>query len=469
MTFNSFAYALFLPVVLVFHWLLPRRLRLPLLLAASYVFYAAWDWRFLGLLVVSTLTDFGVGMTLEKTRAERPRRMLLCLSVLVNLGILGTFKYFDFFAAEFSRLLGTFGLDAHPPTLDLVLPVGISFYTFQTLAYSIDVYRRKIPACRDPLLFATYVAFFPQLVAGPIERAGHLIPQLADRTRRPDFTRAVSAMGLILRGLFRKVVIADQMAPIVEAVFEGGTPPRMLSSLTALVAFSLQIYGDFAGYTDIARGSARLFGVELVENFWQPYLATGVTDFWRRWHVSLSTWLRDYLYIPLGGNRRGPTRTYTNLMATMLLGGLWHGASSTFLVWGGLHGLGLVAERASTGRLSRAAASGRLRRIASLALTFAFVTCAWSFFRGDSIGEATRVLAGLVTPGLGGVDGDQLALLAAASAATFGLDLAERRIVDPLSFLTRRPILAGALAGSTLLAILVAGATPPTRFIYFQF
>ena len=333
MLFNSVQFVLFFVAVVVMHWAATPRWRNPILLAASYIFYGMWDWRFLGLLLVSTFVDYSVGRLLEGDRPERTRRALLATSVTVNLGILGFFKYANFFADGFVDLAGSIGLAPGQFTLQVILPVGISFYTFQTMSYSIDVYRRRLEPCRSVVDFATYVAYFPQLVAGPIERAHNLLPRLQRTDRSIGRAEIESGLGLILLGLVKKVVLADGVASVADKAFSDPSGLSFVAVAAGVVAFSIQIYGDFSGYTDIARGVSRLLGVELLLNFRQPYLARNITEFWRQWHISLSNWLRDYLYIPLGGNRRGSTLTVVNLMITMLLGGLWHGASWTFVFW----------------------------------------------------------------------------------------------------------------------------------------
>jgi len=327
MTFNSFQFFVFLPVVLGTYWLLRRRHHQNLLLlVASYVFYGWWDYRFLSLLAISTVADFAIAQAMNRTESDRIRRRWLFASLGVNLGILGFFKYFNFFVDSAVSVLNSLGLSAHAPTLSIVLPVGISFYSFQTLSYAFDVYRRRLPAERNIITFGLYVAFFPQLVAGPIERAQRLLPQFQAERHRPSPMEVWSGSWLILIGLFKKIVLADGLAMVVQDRFTDPTGHGALSLLLGVYAFSIQIYGDFSGYSSIARGTSRLFGIELMRNFEQPYLSTNITQFWRTWHISLSTWLMDYLYIPLGGSQRGRRRTYINLMLTMLLGGLWHGA-----------------------------------------------------------------------------------------------------------------------------------------------
>ncbi len=345
MSFDSWIYAIFLPVVVGGAWLLPQRAQNLWLLAASLVFYGYWDWRFLGLLVFSTMLDFTCARGIEASSDPRRRKAILLVSVVLNLGLLGVFKYVGFFADSFARLLTNVGVTPGWTTLNIVLPVGISFYTFQTMSYTIDVYRGQLKACRDPVAFGLYVSFFPQLVAGPIERATNLLPQLESR-RRVTTRHLSEGAYLILFGLFKKVALADAIAPFVATAFGEAGTATTLGLWRGMYLFTFQIYLDFSGYSDIARGSAKLLGVDLMENFRQPFFATSLRDLWRRWHVSLSTWLRDYLYLPLGGNRGGPRRAALNLLLTMTLSGLWHGAAWTFVCWGFAHGLLLGFERA---------------------------------------------------------------------------------------------------------------------------
>ncbi len=463
MTFNSLEYLLFLPLVVGLYRLFPRRGRQWLLLVASYVFYGAWDWRFCGLLAISTVTDFTIGRRLSVVDGERTRRRLLLMSVVVNLGILATFKYYGFFTDGLRDLLSVVGLEPNVGTLELVLPVGISFYTFQTLAYTIDVYRRHVEPCRDPVVFGVYVAYFPQLVAGPIERAGRLIPQLERAETELDATRVSSALALILTGLAKKVVLADQLAPIADEAFSEGSGTTV-SAIVGVVAFAGQIYGDFSGYTDIARGSSRLLGVELVENFRQPYLSPSITQFWRRWHISLSTWLRDYVYIPLGGNRGGRLATGRNLMLTMLLGGLWHGAAWTFVVWGGLHGLYLLIERSL--RVDQRRRGPAMTFVGGI-VTFAAVLFAWIFFRSPDIASAWDYLVGFTRWGGWDLSTGGWAWFVGATVALAAHDLLRPRM-DRHSVL-RRPVLSGLAAGAMVVAVVVVSGGTSVPFIYFQF
>lgn len=403
MAFNSFAFAVFLPVVVGLYWLLYRRTRWQnwLLLVASYVFYGWWDWRFLSLLAISTVVDHLVASrihTISGTDAdsERRRRRWLVLSVVTNLGILGFFKYFNFFAGSMQALLASVGVEADPFYLNVILPVGISFYTFQTLSYTVDVYRREMPPARSFWDFALYVAFFPQLVAGPIERAVALVPQI-EQPRRFDRLQFTDGLHLIFWGLFKKVYVADNLAPVVNSTF-GDPTASGWQVLVGIYAFAFQIYCDFSGYSDIARGCAKAMGFELMHNFRFPYVSKNPSEFWRRWHISLSTWLRDYLYIPLGGNRGSALLTYRNLGLTMLLGGLWHGATWLFVLWGAYQGLLLIAHRLYTeSRGERPASDGLASRLVRVVVMFQFVCLGWLIFRGESLSQIGSMLGRLLT------------------------------------------------------------------------
>lgn len=469
MVFNSVAYALFLPVVVAGHWALRGRTRMAWLLVASYLFYGAWDWRFLGLLWFSTIVDFVIAQLLDGSDDDRHRKRLIILSVGTQLTLLATFKYFDFFIDSASGLLEDIGLDGSEWALRVILPVGISFYTFQTMAYTIDVYRRRIHACRDPLLFATFVAYFPQLVAGPIERAEHMLPQLQADRPLPSWARIESGLCLILLGLVMKVVIGDSMAPIVNDVFADPEGAGSLGTVAGVVAFAIQIYADFAGYTAIARGSSRLLGIELRHNFREPYLSRHITEFWRRWHISFSSWLRDYLYISLGGNRRGERRTYINLMITMLLGGLWHGAGWNFVIWGGLHGVYLAVHRWWN---PNATASDALPRTASAILrtlgTFALVCFAWIFFRAPTASDAFDVIRAIARFDLT-ADVDKVGLVPIMVLAVLVLDVMSRLRHSTGWRPEKRVVLAGAGAGLAVVLLLIFSGREPVPFVYFQF
>lgn len=466
MVFNSLQFAGFFAVMFVAYWRLEHRHRKWLLLIGSYVFYGSWDWRFLGLIVVSTVVDYAIGRRLGR-EDTRHRTALLFASMATNLGILGIFKYANFFADSAARFLGDIGLSPNEPFLQLVLPVGISFYTFQTMSYTIDVYRGRLDAVHDPVLFATFVAYFPQLVAGPIERARDLLPQLAAPARPLDRDRVASGIGLVLLGLTKKVVLADGVASVADQAFEA---PGQLSSIAVwagVLAFAIQIYGDFSGYTDIARGVSRLLGIELTLNFTQPYLSRNITEFWRRWHITLSNWLRDYLYIPLGGNRHGPSRTYVNLMLTMLLGGLWHGASWNFVLWGGLHGAMLAAHRALRG--GRVPSEQlRLVQLPAIVTTAGCVILAWVFFRASDFSNAIDVFRGLA-PQRGVWSAADVVMVAAAGSAMLVIDLVARRSLLGVRSLVTHPALTGSAVAVATVAIIVFSGGAPRPFVYFQF
>jgi alginate O-acetyltransferase complex protein AlgI len=400
MLFNSADYALFLPLVLLVYVLLRRaglRAQNAWILIASYVFYGWWDWRFLGLLFGTTLNDYLVGLGLEKTAEPRHRRALILLSIGVNLGVLGFFKYYNFFVSSFIAAFAHIGVQLSAPTLKVILPVGISFYTFQALTYTIAVYRREMRAVRDPIGFFAYVAFFPQLVAGPIERARHLLPQFfIPRVLEPE--AFASGLRQILWGFFCKLVVADNCATVVNTIFNHPGPRPGSVALVGSILFAFQIYADFSGYSHIALGTARLFGFELMQNFATPYFSQSAPEFWRRWHISLSSWFRDYVYIPLGGNRTSKARQAVNLLITFTLSGLWHGANWTFIVWGVLNGLYVIPRVFIGEPLARPASSPnawvRVPTIAArILLTFALTVLAWVFFRAPTISAAWNVLA----------------------------------------------------------------------------
>lgn len=403
MLFNSENFLFFFVLVFAIYWFVLKgiRSRNVFLILASYYFYACWDWRFLGLIVLSSLIDYCVGLQLGKTSSQRTRRIFLGLSLVCNLGILGIFKYYDFFAESFSVFMQQmFGLEAGYVTLNLVLPVGISFYTFQTLSYTIDVYKKEIQPTRNIVSFFAFVCFFPQLVAGPIERASSLLPQF-ERQRRFDYTQSVDGLRLILWGLFKKVVLADNCAPWVNEIFSNHASYSGSTLIVGVVLFAFQIYGDFSGYSDIALGTSRLLGIRLNRNFHCPYFSRNIAEFWKRWHISLSSWFRDYVYIPLGGGKCARYEKLRNVLIVFLVSGLWHGANWTFIMWGLVHAvLYLYFVYCGRGRFAGLEiASGRLfpslREAISIAVTFCFVCIAWVFFRADSIGQAFSYLGGI--------------------------------------------------------------------------
>jgi len=416
MVFNSLHFVWFFIAFYAAYRALPHRAQNWLLLVASYYFYAAWDWRFLGLLVASTLVDFTCARLLARASTPGARRALLIVSLGFNLTLLGFFKYFNFFADSLHDVFGALGWRVDVFTLRVLLPVGISFYTFVTMSYVIDVYRREIPATRDLLDFAVFVAFFPHLVAGPILRAANLLAQI-DSPRRITREQLRDGAWLITWGYFQKVFVADNLAGLANATFDPAMPQTGVNVLLGLYAFAFQIYGDFAGYSNIARGTSKLMGIELVENFRFPYLVRTPQAFWRNWHISLSTWLRDYLYIPLGGSRGSEWQTRRNLFLTMVLGGLWHGAAWTFVFWGIYHGALLIAYRAAERwhafhRL--VAGPTPLARVLSWAVMFHLTCYGWLIFRARSAGQICTLSSTLVAnfaPASVNVDGLLVPLL----------------------------------------------------------
>ncbi|MBZ0269451.1 MBOAT family protein [bacterium] len=468
MLFHSLTFWIFLPIVLIAFYATPLRIGRLVLLAASYVFYMWWNPWLVSLIAASTALDYWVGARLAATDNPRRRRTLLATSVAANLGLLCTFKYLDFFTTSFALL---FGIDPSSVALHIVLPVGISFYTFQSMSYTIDIYRRQLAPVKAFSEFALYVAFFPQLVAGPIVRARTFLPQLAN-WRPPDAAYLKDAVHLVLLGLVKKLCFADQFGIVSDGYF-ADVPghPGSLPAVFGILSFTLQVYFDFSGYTDIARGVGKLFGFDFPLNFARPYLAASFGEFWRRWHISLSRWLHDYLYVPLGGNRGGAWKTYRNLMLTMLLGGLWHGAGGHFVVWGGVHGLYLAAERALGGtRLGRELGPRTARgpwRIARVVLTFALFNLALILFRANSLAEAMHIFGTF-----GGAAGAwtwepfHAALAGASLVVTLGQEY--RGWLDRLATASF-PVRVAYYAALMLMLELFSARTDAVPFLYFQF
>ncbi len=403
MLFNSIYFAFFLVIVYSLYWFLfNKRLSVQncLLLVASYVFYGFWDWRFLLLLCLSTIIDYGFGIAIYNT--EKRKKLFLWLSIVNNLGILGVFKYYDFFATSFAAFLNYFGFHANPGLLNIALPVGISFYTFHGLSYVFDIYRNKILPEKNFINYAVFVCFFPLLVAGPIERAWHFLPQIKQE-RKFSYRKSVQGLQLMLWGFFKKIVIADSLSPIVHSIFRDNANQPGFFLITGVIYFSIQIYCDFSGYTDIARGTAKLFGFELLINFRFPYFSRDIAEFWRRWHISLSSWFRDYLYIPLGGSKEGTKKAVINILIVFLFSGLWHGAHWTFIVWGLLHALYflplllLKKNRDNTGPLAPHSFLPSLRETLNILWTYILVCFAWIFFRADNMTQAFQYIKGIFT------------------------------------------------------------------------
>jgi len=387
MLFNSIDFAIFLPIVFFLYWFVTNKnLKLQnfLIVVASYVFYGWWDWRFLSLIAFSSCVDYFVGIQLNKTNLKRRRKLLLLLSVFINLGFLGFFKYYNFFAENFEVAFTFFGYAIESSRLNIILPVGISFYTFQTMSYTIDIYKRKLEPTKDAISFFAFVSFFPQLVAGPIERATNLLPQFY-KQRIFNSEKAIHGFLIICWGLFMKVVIADNLAFYVNTIFNDVHSFQGFPLVWATFFFTFQIYCDFAGYSYIAIGTAKLFGFDLMTNFRQPYLSTSFTGFWNRWHISLSSWFRDYVYIPLGGNRNGKINTNKNILITFLLSGLWHGANWTFVIWGATHGFLNI--------ISRKLGNPKNLKLLRMAMVFIVTMFTWAIFRANSVSDLGYIIS----------------------------------------------------------------------------
>ena len=408
MLFNSIDFAIFLPIVFILYWFVANnnlKRQNFLIVVASYVFYGWWDWRFLSLILFSTIIDFSVGLGLKNENNQTKRKILLWTSILINLGFLGFFKYYNFFLDNFITAFSFFGMQINANSLNIILPVGISFYTFQTLSYSIDVYKRKLEPTTDFIAFSAFVSFFPQLVAGPIERATHLLPQFYTK-RTFDYSKAVDGMRQILWGLFKKIVIADNCAQFANEIFNNSAEMNGSTLVLGAIFFTFQIYGDFSGYSDIAIGTSRLFGFDLMQNFAFPYFSRDIAEFWRRWHISLTTWFRDYLYIPLGGSRGGTGMKIRNTFIIFIVSGFWHGANWTFIVWGILNAVYFLPllltkkNRRNLDIVAQGKNSPTFKELFQLLLTFALTVFAWIFFRADNIAHALSYINGIFSTSL---------------------------------------------------------------------
>lgn len=479
MLFNSITFAIFLPIVFSLYWFVTNRsLKLQnfLILVASYVFYGWWDYRFLALIIISTGVDYVSALGIHRAAKTSTRRAWMGLSLFANLGMLGTFKYFNFFVQSWVDAWASVGVHFGAVSLDIVLPVGISFYTFQTLSYTIDVYRRKLEPTRDALSLAAFVAFFPQLVAGPIERASNLLSQFLKR-RQFDYDVAVAGLQQMLWGMFKKVVIADQCARVVDFVFANYATLSTSELAVGAILFGFQIYGDFSGYSDIAIGTAKLFGFQLMTNFRYPYFSRDLAEFWRRWHVSLTTWFRDYIYIPLGGSRCGSVMKTRNILAIFLISGIWHGANWTFVVWGALNALfylPLLFSQKNRRNLDTVAGDRLLpsaREVAQMTMTFALISLTWIFFRAENLTHAWSYLNRMAIGSLLPWQHVQISSWLVISLATWALiDWLGRNREQPLSMVGALP--SRLLRWSVyfgLLAAIVTSHRGDQPFIYFQF
>lgn len=400
MLFNSFSFAIFLPIVFALYWCIPEKLKWVLILLASYYFYMNWNVKYVILILLTTVVSYTAAILLEKTDADKIKKMILILSAILCLGLLFFFKYFNFLCESAVNLLQLFSIKLNPLTLKLLLPVGISFYTFQTLSYVIDVYKGRITAEHHFGYYATYISFFPQLVAGPIERTNNLLPQIKKK-HVFEYEQATYGVKLMIWGYFKKIVIADTLSVYVSTIYDRPENYTGFALILATIFFTIQIYCDFSGYSDIAIGTAKLFGINLMNNFESPYFSQSIKEFWSRWHISLSTWFRDYVYIPLGGNRVSKTRHNLNIIITFAISGLWHGANWTYVIWGMIHGGAQILEDILPAKLKHKNV-GFLRWF-RIGLVFLFVSFAWVFFRADSIRDAVYIIThffdGLSHPG----------------------------------------------------------------------
>ncbi len=476
MVFNSISFALFFLIVFSLYLILDHKWQNRLLIVSSCIFYGAWNWKFLFLLFGTMVIDYNVGLLLSKTENPEKRKLILSVSLIANLSVLGFFKYFNFFAENLYQLAHALNIAMNLKLLHIILPIGISFYTFQAMGYTIDVYRKKVKPCKDFFDFAVFVTFFPQLVAGPIERAGHMLPQI-QKSRVLKMDWVYEGLYLILFGLFQKIYVADNLAKLVEPVFLSPAPYNGIQTLLVAYAFAFQIFCDFAGYSNMARGLARLLGFDLMVNFTWPYFSTSPSEFWQRWHISLSTWLRDYLYIPLGGSRNGTFMTFRNLMITMFLGGLWHGASWTFVIWGIYHGALLVVYRMIeifTQDLPKITNVLAIRSFNFLkgVLFFHLVCVGWIFFRAKTLTQALEMLKSVIfnfhVPPV--IDFRQIRnSLIGFLALLLLIQIYEYSKKDLFAVFRLKPAIQISLYLALFYSILILGVTTGEKFIYFQF
>jgi alginate O-acetyltransferase complex protein AlgI len=478
MIFNSLPFLVFIIIVLPVFYLLKGNLRLFFVLIASYIFYGWWDWRFLGLLMFSTIMDYTLAKNIDKENNQLKRKWLLRISLIVNLGMLGFFKYFNFFIGSFNDIMTQIGLPSSSKALHIILPIGISFYTFQSLSYTLDVYYKKIQAEKSLLKFASFIALFPQLVAGPIVRAFDFLPQMEDNNRGPLKTDLLHGLDQIFTGYIKKVVIADSLAPVVDGAFASPVDFSSINLIVGIIFYSFQIYCDFSGYSDIATGLARMMGYRFPVNFNIPYISASFSEFWTRWHISLSSWLRDYLYIPLGGNRKGKFNTYRNLMVTMLLGGLWHGANWTFIFWGFLHGGYQVTQKfleegfKKLNLFPEKAFSKIAFKLTTIIVVYIGVCYAWIFFRAPDFATASLYIKGILAF-------DDMSINSLVNkfwivkgviliALLFIFDLISTKI-EFMRLFDKKPILRPSFYALVIWAVSLLGTFSENGFIYFQF
>jgi D-alanyl-lipoteichoic acid acyltransferase DltB (MBOAT superfamily) len=477
MVFNSIVFLIFILIFFPSYWLLRGRARMWLCLIASYIFYGWWDWRFLSIVMFTTILDYSLGIVIEDAHNEAQRKRLVFLSVCVNLGFLGFFKYFNFFVGSFVKVLASAGMQPNWHTLHIILPIGISFYTFQSMSYTIDVFRKEIKAERDFWRYATFVSFFPQLVAGPIVRARQFLPQFQSGDKVFDWRRFIEGLSQVLWGFFKKVAIADSIAPYVDQIFALPTNFSSLSCLIGVVLYSFQIYCDFSGYSNIACGLAQMLGFDFPWNFRTPYFSKNFSEFWTRWHISLSSWLRDYLYISLGGNRGGKWMTYRNLMLTMIIGGLWHGANWTFVFWGFLHGSYLVVQRLISHPLIKLEHFLRLPTwfisAYSIAVVYFFTCLAWVYFRAVDFKTASQVISQITH-----FEGfswhtvlDKLIVMKAVVLITILLvaEICHNNFKNLQALAIENPVFRIAAFATLLMLTAFFGTFSASAFIYFQF
>ena len=483
MLFNSIQFAIFLPIVFLLYWFVfdrfisksehQLRLQNAFVVVASYVFYGWWDWRFLLLIAFTSFCSWGSGLLIGKAESNKKAKTWMWLNIILNLGILATFKYYDFFVTEFGQL---FHISTDGLLLKVILPVGISFYTFQALSYSIDVYRGKIEPTTDIIAFFAFISFFPQLVAGPIERATNLLPQFLKK-REFDYDTAVDGMRQILWGLFKKIVVADNCAVYVNQVFSNYTNESGSTLLLAAIFFTFQIYGDFSGYSDIAIGTAKLFGIKLMRNFNVPYFSRDIAEFWRRWHISLTTWFRDYVYIPLGGSRVSKAKVIRNTFIIFLVSGLWHGANWTFIVWGAYHALLFLPliltgkNRKYTNQVAEGHILPTIKELGQMLFTFFLAVFGWIIFRAESIGMAWEYVCGMFDVSLFMVFIKKKIALSNVIFITIMLvvEWLQREKEHGFDIANLKPLTRYALVVLLIEFVLFFMATTPSQFIYFQF